>query len=97
MKHNVVKQLLLKYRYIIAFAVFAIVIGFVGDHSLIKRYAQKQEIAELKEQIQEEIEEYNRDKKSLEQLKSSPDAVKRIAHEKYYMKSGDEDVFVIED
>ncbi|MCQ2131873.1 MAG: septum formation initiator family protein [Bacteroidaceae bacterium] len=94
---KLVKHIFLKYRYIIVAVIFLLIISFVGDHSLVNRVKQKQEIASLKEQIREQVEQYNTDKHQLEQLKTDPEAVKRIAHEKYYMKTENEDIFVIED
>lgn len=94
---KLVKHLFLKYRYIFVTVIFLLIISFVGDHSLVNRVKQKQEIASLKEQIQGQVDQYNADKQQLEKLKTDPEAVKRIAHEKYYMKTDDEDIFVIED
>lgn len=94
---QLLRYYLLKYKYAIAFIVFAFLIGLVGDHCLVKRLAQRREISELQSQIQTQEERFIRDKQQLDRLKSDPEAVKRIAHEKYYMRSADEDVFVMED
>jgi cell division protein FtsL len=91
------KQTLIKYKYLISIIVFAVLIGFVGDHCLVKRWAQKQEIADLKSQINEQKRLYDKDKLELERIQNNPEAVKRVAHEKYYMKTEDEDIFVIDD
>lgn len=91
------KQFLIKYKYLISIIVFGVLIGFVGDHCLVKRYAQKQEIADLKSQINEQKNIYKKDKLELERIQNNPEAVKRVAHEKYYMKTEDEDIFVIDD
>ena len=96
MKH-VFRHYLIRYKYIIAFVVFGILIGFVGDHCLVKRYQQKQEIAKLESEIQIQINKFNKDKEQLEKLKSDSEAIEHIAREKYYMKCADEDIFVIED
>ena len=87
----------MKYKYLISIIVFAVLIGFVGDHCLMKRFAQKQEIAELKSEIAEQKNTYKRDKIELERIQNNPEAVKRVAHEKYYMKTEDEDIFVIDE
>ena len=91
------KQFLIKYKYLISIIVFAVLIGFVGDHSLVKRWAQKQEIAELKSQINEQKNTYKKDKIELEKIQKNPESVKRVARENYYMKTEDEDIFVIDD
>ena len=94
---KLIKHFFLKYRFILVTVIFLLLISFVGDHSLVNRVKQKQEIARLKEQIQEQVDQYAKDKDMLEKLKTDPEAVKRIAHEKYYMKTDNEDIFVIQD
>lgn len=96
MRH-IIRHYLLKYKYVIALAIFLIAIGLVGDHCWIKRIEQSKEIAQLKSEIEKEIKTFNDDKEQLEKLKTNPEAVKRIAHERYYMKTEAEDIFVIED
>lgn len=86
-----------KYKYLLTFVVFAWLICFVGENSLINRYEQKKEISRLKS----EIDEYNRifenDKETLNRLKSDPEAIKEVARELYYMKTEDEDIYVVKD
>lgn len=93
----VFRYYLVRYKYIIALVVFGVLIGFVGDHCLVKRYQQKQEIAKLESEIQNQVSKFNQDKEQLEQLKNDSEAIEHIAREKYYMKCEDEDIFVIED
>lgn len=90
-------HLLLEYKYVIALTIFAIMIGFVGEYSIVNRLKQKETIAQLEQDIQSQIEKFNKDKEKLNKLQNDPDAVKQVAHEMYYMKSANEDVFVIED
>jgi len=91
------KHFLLKYKYLISIIVFAVLISFVGEHSLVQRYSQRKEIAELKEKINEQKQIYENDKTKLDNIKNNPEAVKRVAHEKYYMKTEDEDIFVVKE
>ncbi|MCM1311283.1 MAG: septum formation initiator family protein [Bacteroides sp.] len=85
------------YKYLLTFLIFAWLICFVGDNSLVNRYEQKMEILRLKN----EIDEYNRifenDKETLQRLKSDPEAIKEVARERYYMKTEDEDIYVVKD
>ncbi len=94
---GILRYYILKYKYVISITIFAILIGFVGEHSLIKRYAQKQEISQLNNEINKKRATYNNDKQKLDRIKNNPEAVKRVAHEKYYMKTEDEDIFVVKD
>lgn len=96
MKH-IVRHYLMKYKYVLAIVVFAVAIGFVGDHCLLRRADQQKEISQLREAINKEQTTFNNDKAQLEELKTNPEAVKRVARERYYMKQPDEDIFVIED
>lgn len=88
---------ILRYKYVIALVIFTLVIGFVGDSSLVNRIAQKEKIANLEQQIKEERAIFERNKIELANLQKDPEIVKQVAHEEYYMKSSDEDVFVVED
>lgn len=90
-------KLLFKTRYILALLIFGIFIGFVGDHSVIKRIKQKNEIASLKSKIAAERMQFEEDSLSLVALNTDNDAVRKIARERYYMKNNGEDVFMISD
>lgn len=84
-------------KYVLVTLFFAILIGFVGDSSVYRRILNMRRLMELDSQIQKYNEEYERDTKQLEELKSSPAAVERTARERYFMKKPNEDVFVFEE
>lgn len=84
-------------KYLVAFAIFAIAITFFGESSLINRESQKKEINKLSTEIEEQKKKFEQDKETLYNLKNDPEALKKVAREKYYMKAEDEDIFVIED
>ena len=96
MKHPI-RHYLSKFKYIIAIVIFLVSIGFIGEHSITERLKRKQEIATLQSKIAEQQRKFEEDNRVLEQLKSDPDAVRRVAREKYFMKRSNEDVFIIED
>ena len=96
MKHPV-RHYLSKFKYFIALAIFFVSIGFIGEHSITERIKRKQEIATLQSKIAEQQRKFEEDHHELELLKSDPDAVRRVAREKYFMKRSNEDVFIIED
>ncbi len=96
MKHPI-RHYLSKFKYAIALAVFVVSIGFIGEHSITQRLKRKQEIATLQHKIAEQQRKFEEDKRVLEELKSNPEAVRRVAREKYFMKRQNEDVFIIED
>ena len=92
-----VKRYLFRMKYVLAFAIFAIAITFFGESSLINRMSQKKEIDKLSTEIEEQQQKFKNDKETLNSLKNDPEALKRVARERYYMKAEDEDIFVIED
>ncbi|MBQ2340548.1 MAG: septum formation initiator family protein [Bacteroidaceae bacterium] len=84
-------------KYMVALGIFIAMIGFVGEHCLRERYKRKVEITELQMKIKEQRQKFNKDNKELERLKKDPEAVRKVAREKYFMKTSNEDVFIIED
>lgn len=92
-----VKRYLFRMKYVLAFAIFAIAITFFGESSLINRMSQKKEIDKLSTEIEEQQKKFKNDKETLNSLKNDPEALKRVARERYYMKAENEDIFVIED
>lgn len=91
------KNILLKCKYPITIIVFGVFIGFVGESSLTNRFEQKKEIEQLETEIEEYSLKFEKDKETLNRLKHDPEAIKEIAREKYYMKTEQEDIFIIED
>lgn len=92
-----VKRYLFRMKYLVAFVIFAIAITFFGESSLINRLEQQKEIDKLSNEIEEQQKKYDQDKEKLNSLKNDPEALKREARERYYMKAENEDIFVIED
>lgn len=92
-----IKYWFFKLKYIVALAVFVGFIGFVGESSIVNRIAQKQEISKLREEIDNYNRKFEQDKKVLNALKHDPEAVKEVARSRYYMKTDNEDIFIVED
>ncbi|MBQ8736619.1 MAG: septum formation initiator family protein [Bacteroidaceae bacterium] len=94
---NHIKNFIVKFKYVITLIVFGILIGFVGEHSLVERHKQRQEINELQNEIDKYNTKFEKDKELLLRLKNNPEAIKDVAREKYFMKKENEDIFIIED
>lgn len=92
-----IKQWFFKLKYVIALVVFVIAIGFVGESSVVNRIAQQHEISRLKGEIDEYNRKFEQDRKTLNALKHDPDAVKEVARSRYFMKTDNEDIFIVED
>jgi len=95
-RHQVL-SILRKFKYPLTVLVFLLIITFVGDGSLTERYAHKKEITSLKQEINKYQKKFDEDKNTLNRLKNDPEAIKEVARGKYYMKTEDEDIFVIKD
>jgi cell division protein FtsB len=94
---NHIKNFIVKFKNVITVIVFGILIGFVGEHSLVERYKQRQEMKELQSEIDKYNSKFDSDKELLMRLKNNPEAIKDVARERYFMKKENEDIFIIED
>lgn len=86
-----------KLKYVVALAIFVVAIGFIGENSIVNRISQQREISKLKGEISEQDRKFEADRQVLEALKHDHEAVKEVARSRYYMKTDEEDIFIIED
>ena len=84
-------------KYTVTLAVFAIIIVFVDDNSLIDRYKAYREKRELQKEKAQYEENIKKDREFLEAIQSDPMALEKFAREEYKMKSEDEDVYIIKE
>ena len=63
----------------------------------MRRLQYELQISDLKKQIKEYNERHSTDTERLRQLKRDPQAIEKIARERYFMKADDEDIFVLSD
>ena len=82
------------HKYLVVILFFGVIVGFADSNSFWFRYKRLQEISALKAEVQGYKNRFNEDTRRVEQLKSDPEAVKRVAREQYLMKYDNEDVFV---
>ena len=92
-----IRRFLSKFKYIIALAIFAVFILFIGEHSWVNRIQRKREISELNKKIAAEREKFEADSIAMHAIEHDIDAVRKIARERYFMKNSGEDVFMISD
>lgn len=76
---------------------FLVVIVFLDENSLIQRAQHKREISTLKSEIARYRKQYEEDTRKLKELMNNPEALEKIAREKYLMKKPDEDIFIFEE
>ena len=77
-------------------AIFLVIIGFVDENNLIRRAKYKYEIMQLQNEIKYYHDIYEKDTERMNELNSNPEAIEKIAREKYLMKTPDEDIFIFE-
>lgn len=88
---------ILRQKYLWTILAFVALTGFIDPNSYYHRFKLEQENDELREQIKAYEDRYNADTKSLYELQRSPEAVERVARVNLYMKTADEDVYVVEE
>ena len=86
-----------QHKYLITIAAFLVIIVFLDENSLIQRQKHQQEISTLKAEIERYRQQFEEDTRKLKELASNPEAMEKIAREKYLMKRPNEDVFIFEE
>lgn len=86
-----------RHKYMITVLIFIVVIGFLDENSLIQRVKHRSEISALNSEKEKYRKQYEEDTEKLKELTTNPEALEKIAREKYLMKKPDEDIFVFEE
>jgi cell division protein FtsB len=74
-----------------------VLVGFVGENSLLAHLQNKYRIGQLADEIEVYTARYQDDMRQIRELNHNPKAMERIARERYFMKHADEDIFVLSD
>ncbi|MDD6552496.1 MAG: septum formation initiator family protein [Prevotellaceae bacterium] len=94
-KVNAWLSFLAHYKYLITIVVGVLIVGVLDDNSFRKLVQYEMEISDLKEQINNYDKQYEKDSKTLRDLKRNPKTIEKIARERYFMKADDEDIYVL--
>ena len=86
-----------QHKYLITIIAFLIIIVFLDENNLIQRGRQRQEIKELTMEIEKYRNQYEEDTRMLKELMNNPEALEKVAREKYLMKKPNEDIFIFEE
>ena len=86
-----------QHKYLITIVAFLVIIVFLDDNSLIQRAKHRQEINALTDEIEKYKKQYEEDTEKLKELTDNPEAMEKIAREKYLMKKPNEDIFIFEE
>ena len=84
-------------KYTITLLIFAIIIIFIDDNSLIDRYKAYLEKRELQKEKARYEENIKKDQEFLDAIQSDPEALEKFAREEYKMKGKNEDVYIIKE
>lgn len=84
-------------KYGIVMVVGIVLIGFVGSNSILGHFQNKLRASELKDEIEHYEGEYRRDQEQIHQLQSNTKAMEKVARERFFMKTDEEDIFVLSD
>jgi len=83
------------YKYYLVIIAGVVLIGFVGEHSIVNRLKYRERINELQDEIDTYQSAHERDTRQLRLMDRDPKMVEKIARERYFMKADDEDIFVL--
>lgn len=86
-----------RHKYIITLLGFGLIMVFLDENSLIERAKHKEEIKTLNEEIARYRKQFEEDTQKLKDLTNNPEALEKIAREKYLMKKANEDIFIFEE
>lgn len=85
------------HKYLITIVAFLVIIVFLDENSLIQRAKHRREISALTTEIEKYRKQYEEDTEKLKELTNNPEALEKIAREKYLMKKPNEDIFIFEE
>ena len=84
-------------KYIIVLAVGVVLIGFLGDNTVLAHRRYQARIKELKKEKARYEADYQRTQAQIYQFETDVREVRRIGRERHFMKMPDEDIFVLSD
>ncbi len=82
-------------KYLITIVVGLAIVGFIDENSFMQRLQYEFQIGQLKDEIEKYEQQNDKSARALEELKRDPRAIEKIARERYFMKTDDEDIFVL--
>ena len=83
-------------KYLWTIVIFVAIVGFLDPNSFWHRYEMHQRNETLRAEIKTYENRYNADTHELNELEHNPEAMERVARVDLFMKTANEDVYVIE-
>ena len=94
-KLSIIWAYLAHYKYLIVIVAGVLIVGVVDDNSIRQHIKYQLQIATLREEIGKYQAQYEKDSRQLKEMRLGPEVFGKIARERYFMKSDDEDIFVL--
>ncbi|MBQ2123748.1 MAG: septum formation initiator family protein [Bacteroidaceae bacterium] len=85
-----------RFKYVWTPLLFALIIGVLDTNSLMRRYEIRAQNEALRAEIAAYEERFEADRKELRALRNDPDVVEEVARMRLFMKTPNEDVYIIE-
>lgn len=86
-----------RFKYVIVIILGLIQILFIGENSVLQRIKYNRQISQLKKEIEFQETKFMQDSLRLVDMEIHPEEIVKIAREKYFMKTDDEDIFMLSD
>lgn len=90
-------SLVSRYKYLVVFGIFLLIVGVFDENSLIRRLSHRREIHALKTEIERYRRQYEEDSRMLKEITGNKKALEKVARERYFMKQNNEDIFVFQE
>lgn len=84
-------------KYIVVTVIAIVFIGFVDENSIWRHMRNRQHISELQDEIKRMTDQHNYNQSQIRLLGNDTKAIEKIARERYFMKTDEEDIFVLSD
>lgn len=84
-----------RYKYLLTTVVGIVIVGFADQNSFYRRMVLEYEIMDLRSEIERYDKAYKADSRQLRALERNPRNIERVARERYFMKTDDEDIYVL--
>ena len=94
---NTLWNIIGRHKYFITLLAFGVIMVFLDENSLVQRAKHQEEIKTLNEEIAKYRKQFEEDTRKLKELTNNPEALEKIAREKYLMKKPNEDIFIFEE
>ena len=84
-------------KYIVVTVIAIVFIGFVDENSIWRHMRNRQHISELQDEIKRLTDQHNYNQSQIRLWGNDTKAIEKIARERYFMKTDEEDIFVLSD